>query len=157
MARYMLMAAVCLLTNMGIVASHQKPDFSGERILNRQASTLSPAMIGVQRGTQRIEHAEPSIRVHLTLFVDGRPFETVVERFTDGREITESRQGRPMMSSVQWDGEALVFSTRSSGPNCEGTLSIRYELRDGGRTVEATEKIRGCGRDQDNVWVFERQ
>lgn len=157
MVRYMLIAVVYLLTDASIVAAQQKPDFSGERILNRQASTLSSAMSGVQSGTQRIAHNEPSIRVHLTLVTDGRPFDTVVERLTDGQEVTESRQGRPITSSIRWDGEALVFSTRSSGPNCEGTLSIRYELRDGGRLVRATESIRGCDRDQGNVWVFERR
>jgi hypothetical protein len=157
MGKYMLIAAAFVMTDTGILAAQQKPDFSGERILNRQASVLSPAMSGVQSGTQRIEHDEPTIRVHLTLVVDGKPFETVLERLTDGRDITESRQGRPSISSVRWDGEALVFSMRSSGPNCEGTLSIRYELRDGGRTVQATERIRGCDRDQDNVWVFERR
>jgi len=157
MVRYMLIAAVLLLTGAGTLAGQQKPDFSGERILNRQASTLSPAMSGVQSGTQRIEHNEPSIRVHLTLVADSRPFETVLERFTDGREVTETRQGLPTVSSVRWDGDALVFSTRGSGPTCEGSLSIRYELQDGGRTVQATENIRGCGRDQDNMWVFQRR
>jgi hypothetical protein len=153
----MLIAAALVLTEAGSLAAQQKPDFSGERILNRQASTLSPAMSGVQSGSQRIEHNEPGIRVHLTLVADGRPFDTVVDRFTDGREVTESRQGRPWVSTVRWDRDALVFSTRGSGPDCDATLSIRYELRDGGRTVQATENIRGCGRDQDNIWVFERR
>jgi hypothetical protein len=36
-------------------------------------------------------------------------------------------------------------------------MSWRYELNDGGRRLTATEQIRGGGRDQDNVWVFERR
>jgi hypothetical protein len=36
------------------------------------------------------------------------------------------------------------------------TISFRYELQDGGRRLRAAEQIRGGGRDQDNVWVFER-
>jgi hypothetical protein len=52
MRRYMLIAAVLLLTATGIFAAQQKPDFSGERILNRQASTLSLAISGVQSRTQ---------------------------------------------------------------------------------------------------------
>ena len=132
------------------------PDFSGERRLNLEASALSPAMSRVQSGKLRIEHDEPSVRVHLTLVVDDKPFETVVERTTDGREVSSVRQGRQTISTAKWDGDVLVFTSRSQGPDCEGILSVRYELLDGGRRIKATERIRGCGRDEDNVWVFDR-
>jgi hypothetical protein len=36
-------------------------------------------------------------------------------------------------------------------------MSWRYELIDSGRRLRATERIRGRGRDQDNIWEFERQ
>ena len=158
MRRYTLSAAMLLLAGVGLVTAQAKPDFSGERALNRQASTLSPAVAAsVQDGMLRIQHDEPKIRVALRLVFDGKPFETVFERLIDGQEINDSRQGRRSVSSVGWDGDTLVFEDRSSGPNCETTLTIRYELQDGGRTIRATETIRGCGRDQDNVWVFERR
>jgi hypothetical protein len=32
----------------------------------------------------------------------------------------------------------------------------RYELTDGGRRMRASERMRGAGRDQDNVWAFDR-
>jgi len=36
------------------------------------------------------------------------------------------------------------------------TISFRYELQNDGRRLQAAEQLRGDGRDQDNVWVFER-
>jgi hypothetical protein len=36
------------------------------------------------------------------------------------------------------------------------TMTWRYELDGTGRILTATERIRGAGREQDNVWVFER-
>ena len=145
-----------LLAAIAASAQTQKPDFSGDRVLNRQASTLSPAMAGVQSGTLRVRHVEPSVSVHLTLVLNGQPFDTVVERTTDGREVANAQPGRPTASSFKWDGDVLVFSARGQGQDCEGTVSIRYELQDNGRRIRAAEIIRGCGRDQDNVWVFER-
>ena len=133
-----------------------KPDFSGERVLNRQLSVLSPAMSGVQSGSLRIQHREPNISVHLTLVLNGQPFETVVERSTDGREVASTQQGRSTASSFKWDGDALVFAARGQSQGCEGSVTIRYELQNSGQRVRATEAIRGCGRDQDNIWVFER-
>ena len=35
-------------------------------------------------------------------------------------------------------------------------MTWRYELSDDGRRLRATERIVGAGRDQDNVWEFER-
>jgi molybdate transport system substrate-binding protein len=95
----------------------RKPDFSGEWILNRQASTLSPAASGVQSGVMRIEHHEPMVRVHMTMVGDGKPFEVAFERLSDGRELTESQQGRASVSSLRWDGDALLFVWESTSAN----------------------------------------
>ena len=40
----------------------EKPDFSGEWVLNRQASSLSPGADAVQSGTMQIDHREPMFR-----------------------------------------------------------------------------------------------
>jgi len=54
---------------LGIAASgpaQGKPDFSGEWILNRAASTLSPAARGTQSGTVHIDHKEPKFQYKAT-------------------------------------------------------------------------------------------
>jgi hypothetical protein len=154
--RRQVLTLALLVATTGAAAQQPKPDFSGERVLNRQASALSPAMVAVQSGTLVIQHREPNVSVHLTLVQNGQPFDTVVERTTDGREVTSTQPGRTTASSFKWDGTALVFSARGQAQNCEGTISIRYELEESGRRIRASETIRGCGRDQDNVWVFDR-
>lgn len=145
-----------VVSGLGVAAQQPKPNFSGERLLNRPASTLSPAMTGVQSGKLVIQHREPMITVHLTLVQNGQPFDTVIERTTDGQEVAGTQPGRSTASSFKWDGSSLVFNARAQGQNCEGTVVIRYDLEDGERRIRASETIRGCGRDQDNVWVFER-
>lgn len=37
------------------------------------------------------------------------------------------------------------------------TISFRHELLDGGRRLRAVEQLRASGRDQDNVWIFDRR
>jgi hypothetical protein len=39
-----------------------RPDFTGEWILNRQASTLNCGATRMESGAIRIEHREPSVR-----------------------------------------------------------------------------------------------
>ena len=117
----------------------QKPDFSGEWILNVAASTLSPVVAPVvQSGFVHIEHREPTVSVHLSITMDGKPFDVRFERASN------------------WDGDALAFTDRTETPNGELTISFRYELLDAGRRLCATEHLRGAGRKQDNVWVFDR-
>ena len=156
MTNYTL-AAVFFLAGAMTVLAQQKPDFSGEWKLNPQASTLSPTVAAAaQSGVLRIEHHEPSVTVHLTIVLDGKPFESKFELLSDGREIVTDGGGRRIVSTLRWDGDALVFTSRIQRQDVEMTISFRYELQDGGRRLRAAEQLRGGGRDQDNLWVFER-
>jgi hypothetical protein len=157
MPRCTVVAAVVFLAGTMTATAQQKPDFSGEWELNRQASRLSPIVAPVaQSGTLRIEHKEPKFRCHMTIVLDGKPFETKYEMLSDGRETVATEQGRRTASSLRWDADALVATWRVVIPNGEMTISFRYELENGGRRLRAAEQLRGGGRDQDNVWVFDR-
>ena len=122
--------------------AQQKPDFSGDWTLNRQASTLSPAAAAFQSGVMRIDHREPVFRCQATYVADGKPFEYTFELRSDG-------------PGLRWDGDALVSTFDTQGPDGAVTISFRYELQEGGRRLQAAEQLRGGGRDQDNVWVYE--
>ena len=134
-----------------------KPDFSGEWTMNRTASTLSPAAAAIQRGDVRIEHHDPTFRYKAVLKSETDSVQYEFELQTDGREVAGTQQGMTTASSLRWEGEALVLSSRIQRPNGEMKIVFRYELLDAGRRLRAVEQIRGAGRDQDNVWIFERR
>src|SRR5262245_3979798 len=116
-----------------------KPDLSGEWTLNVAACALSPIVApAVQSGFVRIAHREPSVSVYLSITMNGEPVDVRFERPSN------------------WDGEALDFTDTIQTPNGDLTISFRYELQDSGARVRATERLRGPGREQDNVWVFDR-
>ena len=116
-----------------------RPDFSGEWTLNPDASTLSPVVAPVVRGGfVKIEHREPTVAVHLSINMDGDPFDARFQR------------------STEWDGDVLVFLDKIPTPNGEMTIVFRYELQEGGRRLRAAERLRAPDREQDNVWVFDR-
>jgi hypothetical protein len=157
MPRYTVIALVIALAGTMTAIAQQKPDFSGEWQLNRQASMLSPIVAPVaQTGTLRIEHKHPNFKCQMTIVLDGKPVETKYEMLSDGPETVATAQGRRTASSLRWDGDALLATWRVEIPDGEMTISFRYELQDGGRRLRASEQLRGAGRDQDNVWVFER-
>ena len=137
------------------MAAEVKPDFSGEYVLNPHASTLGAGADAVRSAVLRIEHREPMVRCQATFVFDSKTFEYLLERVSDGREVIDQKE--PTVSSLHWEGNALVFMDRTKGPDSELTMSWRYELLEGRRLLRAVEHIRGDGRDQDNVWVFERR
>jgi hypothetical protein len=139
------------------MAVDQKPDFSGEYILNRQASALSPHASAIDAGTLCFEHQEPLLRCEAKFTAtQGHPVQFKFESVSDGREVTGEMGGTTIVSSVHWEESALVCLYRITGQGFEMNMSWRYELLDGERSLRATEQIRGAGRDQDNVWIFER-
>jgi hypothetical protein len=151
------LAALFFVAGVITATAQQKPDFSGEWKLNLQASKLSPIVAPVaQGGVLRIEHHEPRFKAVQTIVLDGKPLDSKFELLTDGRETVTDAGGRRVVSILLWDGDALVVTWRVHGSDGEVTISFRYELQDGGRRLRAAEQLRGAGRDQDNLWVFER-
>jgi len=150
-------AAIVSIVVASTAAAQSKPDFSGDWTLNPQKSTLSPIVApAVQSGTLQIEHREPNFKAHLNTVLSGRPIDATFELVADGREVVATNGDRRNVSSLVWDGDALVLTFRDERPNATVTISFRYELQDGGRRLRAIEQIRGGGRDQDNVWVYDR-
>ena len=145
---------------LGVAVSglvQEKPDFSGEWILNRQASTLSPGADAMQSGVWRIEHREPTFRHKAAFVTESNPFEYEYELLSDGREVVGTQHGARTVSSLRWEGNALVVSFRTQRADGEMAISFRYDLLDAGRRLRATEQVRGTDHDQDNIWVFERR
>ena len=133
------------------------PDFSGEWILNRQASTLSPGADGVLSAVWRIEHREPTFRHKATFTTAGSPIEYEYELLSDGREAVATHPGGRTVSSLRWEEDALVVTMRTERSDGAMDIAFRYELLDAGQRLRATEQLRGTDHDQDNVWMFERR
>jgi len=130
----------------------QRPDLSGTWVLNREACTLSPGASGVRSASLGIEHHDPAIRcVARFVFDDTNAFEFTTERTAIEADSAPAEDG-----SARWDGDGLVFTDFMGEAPGLVTMTWRYELLDGGRRLRAVERMRGGGRDQDNVWVFDR-
>lgn len=134
-----------------------KPDFSGEWILNRQASTLSPGADGMQSGVWQIEHRDPAFRHKAAFVTASNPIEYEYELLSDGHEVVSTHPGGRTVSSARWEENALVVTFRTERADGEMVVSFRNELLDAGQRLRATEQLRGTDHDQDNIWMFERR
>jgi hypothetical protein len=102
----------------------QQHDFSGEYVLNRQASTLSAAAARcVLSASVGIDHQEPHFRCQFTFVVDGKPFHGAFELVTDGRKVTHTERERspcPRCSGMEtlWCPRTGVRERLDSATNC---------------------------------------
>ena len=131
-----------------------KPNFSGEYVLDRPSSVLSTAAAGMVSAVLRIEHDDPRFRCSARFASADDAVEFAFERFTDGRESAASAHEG---SRCYWDEDTLVSEDRMGPEGAGMIMTWRYELLNDARRLRATERIRGAGRDQDNIWEFERQ
>jgi len=153
-----LAAGLLTVSAAAPAAAQAKPDFSGEWVLNRQDSTLPPPVSSVESGVVRIEHREPAFTFHRSYVIGGAPREARFTLATDGRDVTETGpQGMPSVSTLRWDGAALVLAMRIKGPGFEATNDVRYELLNGGCRLRATEQGRGPQGSHDAVWIYDRR
>lgn len=131
-----------------------KPNLSGEYVLDRPASVLEGGAAAIVSATLRIEHDEPRFRCSASFASSADVIEFTFERFTDGRKIVISAHEA---SRCYWENDALVSEDREGSPDAPVVMTWRHELDADGRRLRATERIRGGGRDQDNVWEFDRK
>ena len=124
-----------------------KPNFSGEYNLDRSACVLSAAASSIATAVLRIDHEDPRFGCYGRFASATDAMEFTFERRTDGDEH----------SSCRWEHDTLVTEDQIGAPEAPVVMTWRYELTDGGRHLRTAERIRGGGRDQDNVWEFERQ
>ena len=135
----------------------EQPDFSGEWLLNREASTLSAGADTVRSGLWHIEHREPTFRHKAAFAFESGSREYEYELLSDGRETVSTHEGGRTTSSARWEGTTLVVTFRTEHPGGGMTVSFRIVLLDAGRRLRAAEALRGTDHDQDNVWMFERR
>jgi hypothetical protein len=145
-----------LFALVGLGVAQQKPDFSGEWTLNRQASTLSPGAAAVQSGVVRIEHRDPTFRYKAMFTSANGPLQFEYDLQSDGLDVGAIQNGVTTLSNLRWEGEALVARFRIQRPNGETRISFRHELIDDGHRLREVEQLRGAGQEQDNVWIFDR-
>jgi hypothetical protein len=106
----------------------------------------------VKTARLHVEHRDPAIECSARFeFNDGNAFEFTTERTGSEADSTPAADG-----SARWDGDGLVFTDVMGEPPDVVTMTWRYELVDHARRLRAAERMRGGGRDQDNVWVFDR-
>src|SRR5262245_66462278 len=109
-----------------------KPDFSGEWILNREASSLSPGADAIRSGVVRIEHRDPKFRYKGEFVSDNGKVQPEFELMSQ-EQADSAQQEMTSGASLRWEGDALLFSYAER----HSEVSIRNRPIQSGRDLRA--------------------
>ncbi len=158
MARFFALLAFCGLLAVAWMPAQQKPDFSGDWVLNKARTRLQfPDITAIDRGSMEIEREGTAFKFK-RVFVIGLEKDIFSYELTaDGKETTTKEGKRRIVSKSYWDGDALVYDTKIDAPGGDATNVVHYRLIEGGQVLEAEEHFRGPKHQHDNVWIFDRK
>ena len=155
--RTMLLIAAAVAFGLTSAYAQQRPDFSGEWVLNRATSSLHGDTAAVESGVVRIQHRDPAFTFQRTFVVNQQSLDASYEIRTDGREIAAASRGLTSRSRLEWQGTSLLLTALINGPRGEVSNIVRYELLDEGRILRAVEDLGGAAPAHHNVWMYERR
>lgn len=156
-SRLALLIACAALAAATAAQAQTRPNFSGEWVFNRAASTLQGESAAVEGAVIRIDHRDPAFKFQRTFQVKGQSLDAAYEIQADGREVTATARGLASRSRMEWQGSSLLLSAFVTGPRGEVTNIVRYELLDGGRVLRAVEDLGGAAPVHHNVWIYDRK
>src|SRR5262249_43927110 len=133
--------------------SSEKPDFTREWVLDRQASALTGGAAAIETGILRLQHNDPKCSFQISMRAGTESVERAWESSVSD-EIPAVSSG--FYSRLFWEGDALVFECGSKDADDTWRMVWRYELLESGKRLRAVEEMRGHGNDFDNTWIFEK-
>lgn len=133
------------------------PDLSGDWKLNTSKSEFGqfPAPSSL---TQKIEHAEPKLKVDTKMSSDMGDVAFTANYTTDGKECTnQGFGGSESKSIVKWDGDALLIETKGTFGDNAYTMKDKWTLSDSGKLLTIQRHYSSSMGELDQKLVMEKQ
>lgn len=132
------------------------PNFSGKWEWNKQRSKLDQNFSSMERGVIRIVHVNGKLNFRRAFVSNGIPEVIAFEYNIDGKEVAGAEDGMPTKSMMYWEGDALIFVTKYAVPRGQAVNTVKYDLLEEGRTLQAHERFVGPRLQYENVWIFNK-
>jgi hypothetical protein len=84
-------------------------------------------------------------------------FEWEANYTTDGKECTNEFRGNPSKSTLKWDGDTLLFTTKGRFGDNEYTMTDKWQLSADGKTLTLNRHFSSAMGEGDQKLVLEKQ
>jgi hypothetical protein len=155
MSRIASLAVALVLVAAG-TASAQATNFSGDWKLNVQASDFG-GMPAPSSMTQKITHAEPSLKVVSSQVSDFGNIDSDFTFTTDGNPCENKVMDFLVKSTLKWDGPALVINSTMDLQGSPATMIDKWTLSPDGKQIVVNRHFEGPMGAGDGKLVFDKQ
>jgi hypothetical protein len=154
---FKIFSLTVLTLALALVQAQAKSDFSGTWKVDAAKSDFGP-MPPPDSMTQKIVHADPSIKVNIAQTGGSGDMTYDMSYTTDGKEcLNHMGADNEIKTKLTWDGDDLVGDSVGSFEGNDFTAKDRWVLSEGGKTMTVTRHISAGGADFDMKLVFDRQ
>jgi hypothetical protein len=156
MFRKLLSITFLLALPLITVVAQQKPNFSGTWKLNVAKSDFG-MLGGPTSRTDVITHKDPSLSDSVSgESAEGKQQYTATYT-TDEKEAQNKIGGRDVKTTVKWDGNKLVFTSKLVYEGADVTGTAIWTLSEDGKTLTLAVHYTSAMGDADQKLVFEKE
>jgi protein-S-isoprenylcysteine O-methyltransferase Ste14 len=150
--------AAMLLSAALLDAADGKPDFTGRWTLVPARSNFG-VLPGPDARIDRVEHADPLLRVSSTQTRDGKESTGAWDCRVDGSACkVEIRGAGPRLGAgADWDGSALVLGSQGEYNGGQVRIADRWTLSTDRKTLTVSRRLASEAGETHQTLVFERQ
>ena len=132
------------------------PNFTGEWKLNVSKSEFGQ-MPPPNSRVDKIAHEGVNLTVVTRQSREQGEFTSESKYTTDGKECTNEIRGSQFKSTLKWDGDALVISTKGKFRDNEFTMVSKWTLSPDGKTLTLNTHFASSMGEGDTRTVLEKQ
>jgi hypothetical protein len=151
--RFLVVLAILTIAALPLLA---KPNFAGDWKLNTAKSDFGQ-MPAPSSMTQKITHEDPALKVAVKQSSDRGDFEFEANYTTDGKECTNQFGPGTFKSTLKYDGEALVITSKGSFGDNEFTMTDKWTLSTDGKVLTMMRHFSSQMGEGDQKLVLEKQ
>ena len=141
---------------LALAFAQQKPDFSGTWKMNVEKSEFG-ALPGPTSRTDVITHKEPSLTDDVTAEGARGKQQYTAKYTTDGKEVTNQIGPREVKSTIKWEGNSLVLSSKTSFNGAEMNAQSTWVLSADGKTLTISTHYVSAMGETDQKIIYEKQ
>ena len=152
------LAVVAMLGSAAVMPATAQtvPNLSGTWVLQVDKSEFGP-MPPPQSRTDVIDHQEPKLTIKRTVVTERGETAVNLVYAVDGKPYKNMAGGSELTSTLRWDGQILEMVTLLPNPQGDLTITDRYTLSAGGKTLTQDRTVAGQGEQATQKLLLSKQ
>ncbi len=151
--RFLVVLAILAIATLPLLA---KPNFAGDWKLNVSKSDFGQ-MPAPDSMTQKITHEDPNLKVAVKQVGERGEFEWEAKYTTDGKECSNQFGPGTFKSTLKYEGETLVITSKGEFNDNEFTMTAKWTISADGKVLTILQHFSSAMGEGDQKLVLEKQ